>query len=153
MRLVNAGAVLTLTGLSADQLREWTTRRGLILPDEIPNGPGSRAGYSWQTVLLLRVAKVLKENFHIELQAYRNLFNALSAKLAKAPFPSLQGKAIVVASNGVTHLHIVALEDVRMADADMFLIRLDPHLDVLSRGFGLPNPMPQLPLFPAIVVR
>lgn len=32
----------------------------------------------------------------------------------------------------------------------MILLRLNRHLEVLSQGFGLPEPISQLPLFPVV---
>ena len=151
MRLIKAGDVQKLTGLTADQLREWTVRRGLIEPDSKPCGPGSRAWYAWQTVLLLRLAVVLKETFHVELQAQRGLFAALAGRLAKVSFPALRGSVLVVRASGV--FDIAPLGEVQALDADALIIHLDPHLDVLSTGFGLAEPIRQLPLFPAVMVR
>lgn len=150
MRLVKSADVLKLTGLSADQLREWTTRRGLIRPDAEPHGPGSRAKYSWQTVLLLRLAVVLKEIFHIELHAQRGLFARLSQHLSKTSFPALRGSALVIQADGAFDL--VPLGAMRVT-GDVLIVELDPHLDVLSTGFGLADPIRQLPLFPAVAVR
>jgi hypothetical protein len=42
--------------MTADQLREWTVRRGLIQPDEPAPKRGSEAKFSWQTLLVLRLA-------------------------------------------------------------------------------------------------
>ena len=151
MRLVKAAAVQRSTGLTADQLREWTARRGLIAPDVKPCGPGSRAGYGWQTVLLLRVAVVLKETFHVELQAQRPLFTALKARLATASFPALRGLALLVRSGG--QFDLIAVDQIEAAYDDVLVIRLDPHLDVLSTGFGFIEHADQLPLFPAVAVR
>lgn len=151
MRLVTASDVQKLTGLTTDQLREWTARRGLIEPDAKPCGPGSRARYAWQTVLLLRLAVVLKETFHVELQAQRGLFAALTVRLGKVSFPALRGSALVVHAGGV--FDIVPVGEPQILDDDALIIRLDPHLDVLSTGFGLAEPTRQLPLFPAIAVR
>ena len=36
---------------------------------------------------------------------------------------------------------------------DAILLRLNWHLEVLSQGFGLPDPVGQLPLFPAIPIK
>lgn len=146
MHLAKAGEVQRLTGLTADQLREWTTRRGLIEPDAKPNGPGSRARYSWQTVLLLRVAVVLKEGFHIELQAQREVFAALSRRLFKASFPALRGTALALGADGVSD--IVSVGELGALARDVLILHLDPHLDVLATEFGLAEPMRQLPLFP-----
>ena len=151
MRLIKASEVLKLTGLSADQLREWTTRRGLIRPDAEPNGPGSRAKYAWQTVLCLRLAVVLKETFHVELQAHRGLLAALGQRLGKTSFLALRGSALVILGSGA--FHVLPLNEARAITGDVLILELDPHLDVLSTGFGLAEPIRQLPLFPAVVVR
>ncbi len=142
--------VQRLTGLSADQLREWTTRRGLIEPDSKPNGPGSRARYAWQTVLLLRLAVVLKENFHIELHAQRGLFSGLAQRLAKVSFPALRGSVLVLGSEGT--FSISPIEEIRSPATDLLVLQLDPHLDILSTEFGLVEPIQQLPLLPARAV-
>ncbi len=150
MRLVKASEVQKLTGLSADQLREWTTRRGLIEPDLKPSGPGSRARYAWQTVLLLRLAVVLKESFHIELHAQRALFSGLAERLAKVSFPALRGSVLVIGCEGT--FSILPIEEIRSPATDLLMLRLDPHLDVLSTEFALIEPIRQLPLFPARAV-
>jgi DNA-binding transcriptional MerR regulator len=150
MRLVKASEAQKLTGLSADQLREWTTRRGLIEPDSKPNGPGSRARYSWQTVLLLRLAVVLKDSFHIELHAQRTLFSTLAERLAKTSFPALRESALVIGPDGI--FSILPVKELRSPASDVLMILLDPHLDILSTEFGLIEPIRQLPLFPARVV-
>lgn len=151
MSLVTASKVQELTGLSADQLREWTHRRELIKPDEQPHGPGSRARYSWQTVLLLRLAVVLKETFHIELQAQRDLFQHLANSLAKKSFPALRGSALVIQA-GIGH-EIITSTEIRLVHKDSLIVWLDPHLDVLSAGFGLADTTAQLPLFAAMAVK
>lgn len=151
MRLVKASEVLELTGLSADQLREWTTRRGLIEPDCKPHGPGSRALYSWQTVLLLRLAVELKDAFHVELHSQKALFAGLAKGLTKTSFPSLRGSAVVIGSAGT--FSILAADKIRIGNGDLLILRLDPHLDVLSIGFGLIEPIRQLSLFPLRAVR
>lgn len=150
MRLVKASEVQRLTGLTADQLREWTARRGLIQPDAKPHGPGSRALYSWQTVLLLRIALVLKEAFHVELHSQRSLFLALSQRLEKTSFPALRGAAIAINSEG--SFDIVDPRRLEAPSNDLLMLQLDPHLEILSREFGLVEPIRQLPLFPAWAV-
>lgn len=151
MRLVKASEVQKLTGLSADQLREWTARRGLIQSDAKPNGPGSRALYSWQTVLLLRLAVVLKKAFHVELHSQRSLFLALSQRLQKTSFPALCGAAIAIDADG--SFDIVDPRRLEVSSNDLLVLQLDPHLEILSREFGLVEPIRQLPLFPARAVR
>ncbi|HEY8263651.1 MAG TPA: MerR family transcriptional regulator, partial [Methyloceanibacter sp.] len=52
-----------LTGLSTEKLREWTSRRALIPADVKPRRKGSPAKYTWQTILILRLAVTLREQF------------------------------------------------------------------------------------------
>src|SRR4051812_25356559 len=68
-QLVGTRDVLGATGLSSDQLREWTGRRGLVVPDIRAQGKGTHPRFSWQTALVLRFAAELKDVFHLELQA------------------------------------------------------------------------------------
>ena len=150
MRLVQASDVYVLTGLTGDQLREWTVRRGLIEPDTKPSGPGTRARFSWQTVLLLRIAVVLKDRFHVELQAQKTLFANLSRRLAGTSFPALRGTVVILRDGGDTE--ILSVDNLSEVPGDFLSIRLDPHLDILSTGFGLLEPLRQLPLFPARAV-
>jgi hypothetical protein len=39
------------------------------------------------------------------------------------------------------------------ADQDAILLRLNDHLEALSQGFGVSEPVAQLPLFPAVGLR
>ncbi|HEX7946796.1 MAG TPA: MerR family transcriptional regulator [Phenylobacterium sp.] len=151
--MINAGRVQQLTGLSADQLREWTHRRALIAPDVPPRGPGHRALYAWQTVLLLRLAVVLKEKFRIELQGHRDLLDALRDLLAGVSFPALRGTVLVL--HGMTHGELADGSVIFRSDTadDALLLRLDPHLDILAAEFAPREQSPQLPLFRAVRVR
>lgn len=151
MKLVQTGDVLKLTGLSTDQLREWTVRRSLIRPDIIPNGSGTRAKFTWQTVLLLRLAIVLRETFHVELQAHRGLLWALGARLSKASFPALRGAVLLIRPQG--DFELVTAGETAALTGDRLMLELDSHLDVLSVGFGMAKPLQQLPLFPAVALR
>ena len=143
MRLVRSRDVPSLTGLTADQLREWTVRRGLVQPDEPAQKRGSEAKFSWQTLLVLRLAVVLRTRFHVELQAHRELLASARRLLDGASFPSL-----------IYDLSRCELLGARTtpppAEEDAILLRLNRHLEALSQGFGLPEPVSQLPLFPAV---
>lgn len=153
MQLVTTRDATRLTGLSTEQLREWTSRRALILPDVKPKGHGSPARYSWQTILLLRLAVVLRDRFKLELHAHRDLFAELGAGLARTSFLSLWGKA--VALHGGAGWSLVDPHDKDALLDDCILLLLDPHLQRLSDGFSLPKPVPasQFQLFPALGVR
>jgi hypothetical protein len=151
MRLVRSREVQALTGLSGDQLREWTHRRGLIPPDVKPHGSGTQALYSWRTVLLLRLAADLRNRFHLELQAHRDLFAQLRLQFDGVAFHSLWGKAVVL--EGTSEIDIVDAQRPLRTASDFLFLRFDPHLEVLSRHFGTPEDTPQLPLFPVVALR
>jgi hypothetical protein len=152
MRLVRTRDVPALTGLTADQLREWTVRRGLIHPDEPAQKRGSEAKFSWQTLLVLRLAVVLRTGFHVELQAHRELLASARKLLEGASFPGLWGGTLAI--YGLTRCELVTTRTPPpSAEEDAILLRLNRHLEALSQGFGLPEPISQLPLFPAIGLR
>ena len=123
--------VCRLTGLSTDRLREWTSRRSLIPADVPPKQQGSPARYSWATVLVLRLAVVMREHFHVELQANSNLFAGLRKELSRRPFLSLRGFSLALQGGGKWAL----VEDSDLPPGDILLIRLDPHLAEISAGF------------------
>ncbi|MGQ3003522.1 MAG: hypothetical protein ACT6UH_08990 [Hydrogenophaga sp.] len=152
MQLVTTRDATRLTGLSTEQLREWTSRRALILPDVKPKGHGSPARYSWQTILLLRLAVVLRDRFKLELHAHRDMFAQLGSGLACISFLSLWGKALAL--HGGVQWRLVDLRDEDALLDDCILLRLDPHLQQLSGSFSLPEPVSagQFQLFPALGV-
>lgn len=152
MRLVKSRDVPALTGLTADQLREWTVRRGLVQPDEPAQKRGSEAKFSWQTLLVLRLAVVLRTRFHVELQAHRELLWSARKLLDGASFPGLWGGALAI--YGLTRCELLsARAPVPSPEEDVILLRLNRHLEALSQGLGLPEPISQLPLFPAVGLR
>jgi hypothetical protein len=151
VRLVKAREVQALTGLSPDRVREWAGRRGLVRPDVPARGKGSQARYSWQTVLTLRLAAVLKDQFKVELQAHRELLGNMQNELAGRSFPALRG--CVMALYGGDGVELLAPGDhTKDLDAAVLLLPLEPHLEALSNGFGVPDTMQQRPLFPAVSV-
>jgi len=152
MQFVTTRDASRLTGLSTEQLREWTNRRALIPADVKPKGHGSPARYSWQTILLLRLAVVLRDRFKLELQAHRELFSDLGNGLHQLSFLSLYGKFLVL--GGGNRWQLIDPEDLASVEDDCVLIRLDPHLQALSSSFSLPQPTSpgQFTLFPALGV-
>ncbi|MBI5921500.1 MAG: MerR family transcriptional regulator [Betaproteobacteria bacterium] len=152
MQLVTTRDATRLTGLSTEQLREWTNRRALIPADVKPKGHGSPARYSWQTILLLRLALIMRDRFKMELHAHRDLFADLGSDFGRVSFLSLWGKSLAL--YGGQRWRLVDLEDTRIVDVDCIVLRLDPHLQVLSAGFSLPQPstLSQISLFPALGV-
>ncbi len=149
MRLVKSREVPALTGLTNDQLREWTVRRGLIQPDEPAQKRGSEAKFSWQTLLVLRLAVVLRTRFRVELQAHRELLYSARRLLDNAAFSGLWGGTIAIYS--LTRCELVSARvSLPSMEEDVILIRLNRHLEVLSQGCEIPGPVSQLPPFPAI---
>lgn len=150
MRYVTTPDATTLTGLSTATLREWTSRRALIPADVPPKGKGSPAKFTWQTILLLRIAVTLRDRFHLELQPHRGLFASLKDGLRRTSFIALWGKTLSLQGGDVWTL-VEGVDGAQLND-DALIVRLDPHLETLSIGFSLPRPMPspgQLELFPA----
>ncbi len=153
MLLVPTRQALHLTGLSAPTLREWTSRRALIPADVPPKNQGSPAQYSWQTILLLRLAVTLRDRFHLELQAHRSLFASFRRGLRGRSFIALWDKALAL--HGRDEWLLVDEAGAEPLRQDAVVILLNPHLLVLSEGFALPKPAGrtgQLDLFPATSV-
>lgn len=154
MRVVSTRDASKLTGLSTNKLREWTSRRALIPADIRPKNQGSPAKYTWQTILLLRIAVTLRDRFHLELHAHRQLFASMRCELQGKSFISLWGKRLAIhADNGWSWVDEAVTG---FPTDDAILIRLAPHLDVLAQGFALPRPPispGQLELFPVRVAK
>lgn len=125
-----------LTGLSTDKLREWTSRRALIPADQRPKRKGSPAKFSWQTILVLRVAVLLRDQFSLELQAHKAAFADLRKLLRSQSFIALWGKRLALGPSRTWAF----LDGADAAPAtDALLIALDPHLAILRDGFALPG--------------
>jgi hypothetical protein len=153
MHFVTTRRACQLTGLSKGKLREWTSRRDLVPADIPPKSKGSPAKYSWQAILLLRIAVTLRERFHLELQAHRQTFISLRHSLQGTSFLSLWGKSLVI-HTPQNWTFVEQSEHERWTD-DAILIWLAPHLEALSHGFALPRPSSspgQLDLFPVQAV-
>lgn len=153
MRVVTTREASELTGLSTGKLREWTSRRALIPADVRPKSQGSPAKYTWQTILLLRIAVILRDRFHLELQAHRHIFASLRRELRGTSSVTLWGKSLAIHADG--RWSLLSPIDSAAPDGDAPLIKLEPHLRALSVSFALPNPSSipgQLDLFPARAV-
>jgi len=136
LRYVTTPLASKLTGLSTEKLREWTSRRALVPPDVRPRQQGSPAKFNWQTVLVLRIAVTMRDRFHVELQAHRALFASLRTELRRRSFIALWGQSLALSGSGEWTL----VDDAgSVPSEDALLIRLDPHLRVLSVSFSLPD--------------
>lgn len=152
MRLVTTRIATGLTGLSTGQLREWSSRRALIPADFQKRGRGSPAQYGWQTILLLRIAVLLKDRFHLELHAHRSLFAAVRKSLGEVSFLGLWGSSLAI--YGAERWELLEAGYDSALTSDAIIIQLDPHLTVLAAEFAMPAPAPagQLELFPARLI-
>lgn len=151
MRFVSTRVATQLTGLSTDKLREWTARRALVPVDVRPKSKGSPAKFSWQTILVLRVAVLLRDQFSLELQSHKASFASLRKMLRAQSFIALWGKHLLLGPAGSWTL----LEaDAALPDGDALVMSLDPHLAILRDGFALPDASggEQLDLFTLPVV-
>lgn len=151
VRLIGSRDVLKLTGLTGNQLREWTVRRGLIHPDVPALRQGQQAQFGWQTVLLLRLAVVMRSRFHVELQVHRYLLLRARELLNGRSFPSLWGHRLAIFE--LERCALFGAGDPVPADEDVILLGLNTHLETLSQRFGVSEPIAQLPLFPAVGLR
>ena len=130
--------VCQLTGLSTVKLREWTSRRALIPADVPAPKRGAAALYSWQTVLVLRLAIVLRNVFHVELKAQKAMFDRLRVGLRDQPFNALSGKWLVIGGDGGWRIGNMA--SVGLKSGDSLNLELDPHLSAIADAFELPRP-------------
>ncbi|WP_304729421.1 hypothetical protein [Rhodoferax sp.] len=135
MKYLATPDVCQLTSLSTEKLREWTSRRSLIPADVPSKQQGSPARYSWATVLVLRLAVVMRDRFHVELKANCGLFAALRAEFLGRPFLTLRSQSLALLGDGKWTL----VNDGQMPPMDALMIRLDPHLIDISAGFPQPE--------------
>jgi len=136
LRLVTTPVACELTGLSTDKLREWTSRRALVSADVRPKRKGSPAKFSWQTILVLRIAVLLRDQFSMELQTHKASFATLREELRNRSFISLWGQRLGLGSDG-SWTFVEANE--KVLSTDVLLMALNPHLAVLRDGFALPD--------------
>ncbi|MBN9362846.1 MULTISPECIES: hypothetical protein [unclassified Devosia] len=136
LRLVATPVASQLTGLSTEKLREWTSRRALVPADVRPKQKGSPAKFTWQTILVLRLAVLLRDQFAVELQAYTRTFATLRKDLRATSFIGLWGRRLALAPQGVWFF---LDEDAPPLETDALVIHLDDHLAVIRDGFALPD--------------
>ena len=151
-RLVTTRIATSLTGLSTERLREWSSRRALIPADVQNRGRGSPAQFGWQAILLLRIASLLKDRFHLELHAHRGLFADMRETLGGISFLKLWGASLAIYDSRTWELLDAGTASTVSTDA--IVLQLDPHLAVLAAEFTMPSVAPagQLELFPARLV-
>jgi DNA-binding transcriptional MerR regulator len=143
-----ANDVRALTGLTPSQLREWTSRRGIVLADRPARGRGQHAQYTWNTVLVLRILAELHRSFGIEIAAWAELGTKLRDSLSKSSPISLYGKYLLIFDG---HFEITLTPPANVGTTAI-VVRLDPHLEVLATGLGVPPPAKQMNLFAAVRV-
>lgn len=104
--------------------------------DVRPKGKGSPAKFSWQTILVLRLAVLLRDSFGLELAAHKAAFADLRTALRAKSFIGLWGNRLTLS----TASEWAFLEKVDVVPGDDFLIvELNPHLRILRDRFALPG--------------
>lgn len=136
LRFITTPIATELTGLSTDKLREWTSRRALVPADVRPKGKGSPAKFSWQTILVLRLAVLLRDGFGFELAAHKASFAALRSQLRTKSFIGLWGSRLALSRAGTWSF---INSDETLPAGDFLVVELDPHLRVLRDRFALPD--------------
>ena len=149
VKLFQAADVVELTGLSVNQLREWSSprRRNLIPADVGPDGPGRHALYSWQSVLVLRLLRQLRDDFAVEIGVWAPRMGELRQDLKGVSFPSLWGRLLTFPSKTPPVLLSAQTREIPTG----IVIALDPHLLPIATELSLPPP-DQLFLFPVRAV-
>jgi hypothetical protein len=150
--LVGSKEVQAVTGLSADQIREWTGRRGIVVPDIPAKGKGTQARFSWQTLLVLLIARTLRDEFHVELAAFQGAFKDIQRQLRGQAFHALQGVTAVFPSARSSRLERTTTTNLSM-HCNAITIHLDSHMSAIAKGLGTVAQSEQLPLFRAIGIR
>ena len=153
MIYVSTSKVIELTGLSAVVLREWTRRRALIPADIPAAGKGKAARFGWRTVLVIRIARQLKEEFHVQLQAHAAQFAALREILSERSFLALYGAAVICTPGNPWK---IVRADETGTTAACLKLPLQDHLEAICGAFGQESPharSPQFDLFPATAVK
>ena len=147
--MFQAADVVLLTGLTVSQLREWSSsrRRNLIPADVDAAGPGRHALYSWQTILVLRLLRELREDFAVDLGAWAPGMVELRQQLQGLSFPSLWGTLLTFQSK-----HSPTLLSAHTTTFPTgIVIPLDPHLLPIATKLSF-SPPDQLFLFPVVAV-
>lgn len=148
MQLMQAADASRLAGLTAHQLREWCSRRGIVAPDVPGAGRGRHALFSWQTVLTLRLLRELNERFGAEVGAWKGGLAEFRTLVRTRSFPGLWSTAVAFPD----HDHARLIDDRSISTEALLVLPLAPHLQAIAEDFALP-PEPQLPLFPAVGLR
>lgn len=139
-----AADVCTLTGLSSHQLREWTSRRGILPADQPAQGRGRHARYAWNTVLVLRVLAQLHHEYGVEIGAWSALAVAVRDDLSSSSPIGLYGRYLLISGGQ----YEITTPPFMLVQGAALIVRLDPHVEALAAGLGLPPPPTQRDLFP-----
>jgi hypothetical protein len=103
--------------------------------------------FAWPTVLLLRLAATLRNEFHIELQAHARVLADFRRQLDASSSVALHGKWLAL--HGAQRWALVEGNEPTAQTDDVLLLRLDPHLKVLAAAFPMQaGDGHQLELFP-----
>ena len=149
MQLMQASDAARLAGLTMHQLREWSARRTLLVPDVPGAGRGRHALYSWQSVLALRLLLELQDRFGVEVGAWKHAIEEARQLLQGRSFPGLWSAAVVFPDCA----HARLIDERTVSTEGLLVLPLAPHLQALANSFTFPVEPPQRQLFPAVGIR
>jgi hypothetical protein len=145
MQLVQAADASRLAGLTSHQLREWCSRRAILLPDTPGGGRGRHALFSWQTVLTLRLLRELHERFGAEVGAWSEALEECRNLLKGRPFPALWSTYVVFPDR----CHAQLVTDLALHEGALLVLPLELHLHAIAGDFSFPV-QGQLPLLQSV---
>lgn len=145
MQLVQAADASRLAGLTSHQLREWCSRRKILLPDVPGSGKGRHALYSWQTVIALRLLHELHIRFGAEVGAWTEALEECRSLLKGRAFPTLWTASAVFSDRHRAEL----VTDPSLHEGALLVLPLEPHLQAIASDFSFPA-QGQLPLLQAV---
>jgi hypothetical protein len=91
----------------------------------------------------------MHDRFGAEVGVWAEAMGCCQALLKERSFPSLWGVAAAFLD---TRGALLVTRSSELNDRPSLVMPLDPHLEVLASGLGLPGAPSQLPLFPAMRV-
>lgn len=149
VKLFQAADVVELACLNVNQRRESSSprRRNLTPADVGPHSPGRHALYSWQSVLVLRLLRQLRDDFAVEIGGWAPRIVELRQELKGVSFPSLWGRLLTFPSKNPPVLLSAQTREI----PTVIVIALNPHLLLIATKLSLSPPDQQF-LFPVPAV-
>jgi hypothetical protein len=136
--------VRAMTDLTANQLREWTARRGILPADHPSLGRGRHARYSWASALTLRILAQLFQSYRVELSFWRDFATNLRDDLSSKSALSLSSQTLWI--NDSRRFSFLETGELPQGNA-LIGICLREHIFSIAAASGTPLPVLQPDLF------